>query len=248
MLWLQMIGCYRVTMGVRVHFVRYQFIYVALSSLVQAITLGIYISLVSTSIQEKKGFLQSLQALGNWNALLLLAIGMVVFNIWIIHASRSIQAYDKTRIINQILEISSRTLVYPNFNNKKHIRAIVTVCNYKKKTRKTTYSYNITASPERTAEYAIDFGVTGKAIQLKVAVAEGLPTNHIETYEEKHKALVEPTLKCILAAPIFSKNDPDYVVGVLAFDSCDDLSTTRFNSNESKVIAQSWADILSHLM
>jgi hypothetical protein len=230
----------------RSHLVKYQTIYLAISALMQSISLGIYLSLIATYIDQEKTFIEIYRTLGNWNILLFTSIISVIFNIWIIFVSKSIQSQDKAQIINQILQNSSKALVYPS--NRKHIRAIVTVCNYKKNTRKTTYAYNISASPERTAEYDIYFGITGEAIQKKVTVAKNLPYNHIDTYTEPHKTLVEPNLKCVLAAPIFSKNNPDHVVGVLAFDSCDNLDAMKFNTFESKEIAQSWADILSHLM
>jgi hypothetical protein len=225
---------------------KHKFLYTTISSFGQAIFLGFYINFFSTEFEKNN--IKSFQTLGAWNILLFLTIGLLIFNIWIESADKSHQSKNRTQIINKILENACKALVSPNHNNSKHIRAIITICDYKKGKRKTTYSYNISASPERTAEYDIYFGVTGKAIRDKVVVAEELPNDHIDSYPERHKVFVDSKLKCVLAAPIFSLNNPDDVVGVLAFDSQNNLKTLKFDTSESKEIAQSWADILSHLM
>jgi hypothetical protein len=230
----------------RSHITKHKIIYLSCSSLLKSITLGIYLSLFSTNITQGYEFFKVFELLKTWNFFLLATIGLVFFDIWITNVSKTVQSEEKTALVNKILEMSSRSLVYPHKN--RHIRAIVTICNFKKKTRKTTFSYNITASPERTAEYDIHFGVTGEAIIGKTAIAKGLPENHFETYSEKEKKIVEPMLRCVLAAPIFSINNPDKVIGVLAFDSLNELKVAGFDTPASKEIAQSWADILSHMI
>jgi len=225
------------------HIAKYKTVYISSSSLVKAITLGIYISLFSVKIVNAHNFFHVFILLGTWNLFLVATICFVFFDIWISNASKTLLSENRTILINKILEMACRSLVFPDKN--KHIRAIITMCNYNKNIRKTTYSYNIIAAPERTAEYGIFFGVTGQAIKDKTVVAKELTANHKATYTEKEKKLVEPRLQGVLAAPIFSRNNMDNIIGVLAFDSCNDFKTMKFDSYESKEIAQSWADIVS---
>ena len=52
------------------------------------------------------------------------------------------------------LKASCNTLVYPN--SKLHIRAIITVCDYKNQVRTTRYSYNIRFTDVCTHKYFFD--------------------------------------------------------------------------------------------
>jgi hypothetical protein len=91
--------------------------------------------------------------------------------------------------------------------------------------------------------------VTGDAFKLRTAVARKLPANHIETYPAEVQPIIAPNLKCVLAVPIFDPGDPPGpLLGILAFDSFESIKTIGFDSRESKLIAQSWADLVSEVI
>lgn len=215
-------------------------------SILESVILGIYLSFVSESIMSGQGFLSALFAVHNSWIWFVVSLICFACQFGIERLSSKEITTQKTNLINSILEQACKAFVYPHINY--HIRAMITVCDLKKGTRKTVYGYNIGISPERFAEYKIDFGVTGKAYKLKRPVAEALPPNHISTYDETHKNYVEERLKCVLAAPIFSAKISDKVIGVLAFDSIESIEKMKFESNESKMLAQGWADIISHII
>ena len=75
-----------------------------------------------------------------------------------------------------------------------------------------------------------------------------MPDNHISTYSEQNAKYVDPNLKCVLAAPIFSAYDRSKVIAVLAFDSNETLQKMKFDTKRSREIAQMWADTLTHVI
>lgn len=211
-------------------------------SVIQSLVLGIYLSLISTNLSAGYSFFAAIcKEKNSWIYLSISAISFIC-QLWLSQESEKAESSHKSRLINSILEEACRSLVYPG---KLHVRAIVTMCDYKKQKRKTVYGYNIGISPERFAEYDIDFGVTGKAFLLRRPVAESLPNDHITTYDNHHASIVESRLKCVLAAPIFSQKNSEKVIGILAFDSTDTIEKLKFDSDSSKKIAQGWADIIS---
>lgn len=216
-----------------------------LLSVIQSLILGIYLSLIATNLSLGHTLITSIIKEKNSWIYLTISVLTFIFQFWLAQESETAETNHKMRLINSILEEACRSLVYPG---KLHIRAIVTKCDYKKKKRKTVYGYNIGISPERFAEYDIDFGITGKAFKSRRPIAESLPDDHINSYSKHHASLVEPRLKCVLAAPIFSQKDSSKVVAILAFDSTESLERMKFNSDSSKKIAQGWADIISVVM
>ena len=52
----------------------------------------------------------------------------------------------------------------------------------------------------------------------------------------------------MLAAPIFSNRNREKVVGILAFDSMESIEKMKFDTDKSKEIAQSWADIFTNIV
>ncbi|MDO4302252.1 MAG: hypothetical protein Q4D26_12820 [Clostridia bacterium] len=230
----------------RGHIAKNQFAYSIVLSMFQSIALGIYLAIYSDRVIKGSSLIGAFDELKRYNFLLVIVLILFFCQIIVGFWGRKHEAKNKERLINSILKAACNTLVYPR--TELHIRAIITICDYKKGKRKTVYSYNIESDPERTAELDIDFGVTGQAIIRKIPVAEELPLNHVATYSVENGRYIAPDLKCVLAAPIFSINHPDQVIGVLAFDSVETLHVMQFDSRKSKEIAQMWADALSHLI
>lgn len=184
------------------HLLNNRLIYSVIISVVQSITLGVYLAVYSDRLIKGNSILNAFLALKHYNILLIISILLFSFQVYFGFLEREQESGKKEKLVNSILKASCNSLVYPHSNL--HIRSIVTVCDYKKKTRTTRYSYNIESAPERTATYDIDFGTTGQAVLKKIPIAESLPENHISTYSERNSQYVEPDLKCVLAAPIFS--------------------------------------------
>ena len=199
------------------HLANNRITYTIIISMAQSILLGIYLSVYSDKIVNGFSIISAVIELKGYNILLIVSVALFVFQIYFGVLERSKDSDDKEKLVNSILKAACNTLVYPE--NDLHIRAIITLCDYKKNTRTTAYSYNIEFAPERTATYSIDFGITGQAVLKKIPIAEALPENHISNYSEENRRYVEPDLKCVLAAPIFSLNNRSKVIAVLAFDS-----------------------------
>ncbi len=228
------------------HLQKFNFIINAFITLVQAILLGLYVNLFNNQIVETKDVVKTIYNLGNWNFII---IGITFFIYLQIKISskeiKTIQSI-KRKVVERILESACKSLIYPE--NTKHIRAIITICNYKTKKRETVYAYNVLADPERTAIYDIDFGITGEAFLKRIPVSKELPSNHIKDYKEEDQTMVAKELRSVLAAPIFANNNSRIVIAVLAFDSFESMESVKFNSRESMQIAQSWADTLSEIL
>ena len=214
-------------------------------SFCSSVVLGIYLSIIASRMIDGNSFYNSLVYDQKAKIMLFFTILLFGGQIFLKFATIRKSNQSKKVLIEQILEEACKSLVYPH---RYHIRAIITVCDRKRKKRKTMYGYNIGISPERFAEYDISFGVTGKAYELKRPVAEELPENHIDEYDEHHRAVVDGNLRCVLAAPIFRSPDDNDVIGILAFDSNETISKIRFNTDVSKEIAQNWADIVSTVL
>lgn len=228
------------------HIANNKTIYSIIVSMMQSIILGVYLALYSNKIVEGDSFISAFYSLGQHNIFIIVFIALFIFQIYIAFLEERKKESDKEKLINDMLKAACNTLVYPN--TKLHIRAIITICDYKKKKRKTVYSYNIESDPERTAIYDIDFGVTGDAIKKRIPIGEELPENHVGTYSRENGQYVDPDLKSVLAAPIFSIQKDEIIIGVLAFDSIEPMDKIKFNTRKSKEIAQMWADVLSHLL
>jgi len=222
---------------------RYKSIISVFITIVQTVVFGIYLSLIASYINNggtvQEAIFKVPYAFG-FISFLVLCISIQIYSEY--SSTKSINTKNK-RLTDEILQSACETFIYPHKHY--HIRAMITMCDYKRNIRKVIYSYNVKASPERDAEYDIDFGVTGEALRKKIPIAQELEDDHITKYDQRHQLVVEPRLKSILAAPIFSIYEREKVIGVLAFDSMEPLERIRFNTDSSKELAQAWADIIA---
>lgn len=214
--------------------------------MIQSVTLGIYLAVYADRIIKGDSLPVAIINLKYYNIFFVISIILFFFQVKLGISEKKQDESEEEKLVNSILKAACNTLVYPNVDL--HIRAIVTVCNYRRQLRKTCYAYNIESDPERTAVYDLDFGVTGKAISKKVAVAESVPENYVGEYMERNRKYVDPDLKCVLAAPIFSAHDRRHVIAVLAFDSNETLQKMKFDTRKSREIAQMWADVLTYII
>lgn len=232
-------------MSVKVFLYKYRREVNVILSLISLIITSIYFSLISNNMSSGSSFWKSLNMIPGSYLYILGIAACLVLQYYMDYSVEKKDDNKKKEVIEAILQNACKAFTYPH---RYHIRAIITICDYKNNTRKSTYSYNISASPEREAVYDLNFGVTGEALRRKIPIAVELPENHIETYDERHKLIVEERLRSILAVPIFSKSKPDEVIAVLAFDSMETLDRMKFNSDRSKELGQSWADIISEII
>jgi hypothetical protein len=226
--------------------IKYKVIFITILSIMETIILGIYLSLIANKIGEGYSLFASIQKVNNSYIYIFVLIICLILQIYIEQMMKKHSRKSKEELVNSILKVACDSFVYPHSNY--NIRAIITVCDYRRSKRKTVYSYNILASPEKFAEYDLYFGITGEALKKKIPIAQALNDDHIETYDEETKNYVEPRLKCVLAAPIFSNRNREKVVGILAFDSMESIEKMKFDTDKSKEIAQSWADIFTNIV
>lgn len=220
----------------------------ALSSFLIVIFIGIYVNLLTTELNvPNTNFIEAVKKLNLWNILLIFSLFLYLYQIRVSKLPYNSIIEKKKQIIEDILRAACISLIYPNLDL--HIRAVITICDYVQSIRITKYSYNIEADPERTAIFPIDFGVTGEALMKRAAVAKPLSRAHKATYPENVKDVIADPLKCVLAVPIFdSRNERAPVIGILAFDSFENITTVGFSNRESYKIAQMWADLISKLI
>lgn len=218
-------------------------------TLVVAIISAFYINLITNQYPLKEGqsFSDALKSLGLYNLLpfilLLLILAQVILSTRPYRTMGKIQRF----LVRKILETACKSLIHPH--ETRHIRAIVTLVDYSDKSnpkRKTAYTYNAEADPERYGIYPVDFGITGEAFRTKSVIVKELPKKHYDTYDEDTKKNVLPQIRTIMAAPIYS--DSDELIGILAFDTTLSLSTVKFDTSHARSIAQSWADILGFII
>ncbi len=220
----------------------------ALSSFLIVIFIGIYINLLTTELNASDiNFIEAVKKLNLWNILLIFSLFLYLYQIRLSKLPYHSIIEKKKQIIEDILKAASMSLIYPNLNL--HIRAVITICDYQKSIRRTEYAYNIEADPERTAIFPIDFGVTGEALMKRAAVARHLTRTHKAAYPENVKDVIAEPLKCVLAVPIFDPRDErSPILGILAFDSFENITTVGFSNRESYKIAQMWADLISKII
>lgn len=220
-----------------------------LITIATAIISAFYINLITNQypLAEEQHFSDAIKALGLYNFLPFILIILIV--VQVILSTRPYRTMGKIQrfLVNKILETACKSLIHPH--ETRHIRAIVTLVDYSDRTnpkRKTAYTYNAEADPERYGVYPVDFGITGEAFKMKSVIVKELPKKHYETYDENTKKNVLPQIRTIMAAPIYS--DDHQLIGILAFDSTLSLATVKFDTNHARSIAQSWADILGFII
>lgn len=226
------------------HIIKNKVIYSTVITGIQTVIVGIYITLYSNELINGNNPIDSLNNPMQYS--LPVVFVLFLFQMYLGMLERKYTITEKEQIINNILRAACSSLLYPN--NDLNIRAVITVCDYKTNKRRTKYCYNVYYTPERTGIYDLDFGVTGEAILKRVSVAKALPKNHMSTYSPENAKYVEPELKCVLAAPIFSLKQPETVVAVLAFDSTESIEKVHFDTRKSREIAQMWADVLANFV
>ena len=218
-------------------------------TLIIAMISAFYINLITNQypLSEGQNLLVIIKSLGIYNilplSLIILIYIQIVLSIQPYRTMGKIQNY----LVNKILENSCKSLIHPH--ETRHIRAIITLVDFSDKNnprRKTAYSYNAEADPERYGVYPADFGITGEAFKTKSVIVKELPKEHHEMYDENTKKNVLPQIKTVMAAPIYSETQK--LIGILAFDTTLALSTVKFNSNLARSIAQSWADIIGFII
>ena len=227
-------------------FIKYRAIINIVLSITESVLLGIYLSLIAGKLEIDYSLLKAINEIKNSYLYIFLLLMCLLIQIYLEQYVKQYNKKSKEELVNSMLKVACDSFVYPH--NNYNIRAIITVCDYKRNKRKTVYSYNILTSPERFAEYDLYFGVTGEAIKNKIPIAQALKDGHMDEYDEETKKYVEPRLKCVLAAPIFSNQYKEKVIGVLAFDSMIDIEKVKFATDKSKEIAQSWADIFTNII
>ena len=228
------------------HIRRNQSTYNILISLLLSIVLGVYLAIYADKLIKGNTLVSGIFSCGYYNILLIIGITLIIFQIKVGTINKIYEETKKEALINEILKSACKTLVYPDVHH--NIRSCVTICDYKTGKRSTKYSYNLEADPERTAVVDINFGITGDAIKRKIPVAGGLSENHMDDYSSENGRYICPDIRCVLAAPIFSKKIRSQVIGVVAFDSFETLEEMKFETHQSKEIAQMWADIISNLL
>lgn len=228
------------------HIIRNQTTYNILLSLFQSFVLGIYMAVYSDKILKGRTLIQGFFDCRYYNIIFVVSIILVILQIKVGFINKIHELTRKEMLINKMLKSACKTLIYPNVNH--NIRSCVTICDYETGKRETRYSYNLEADPERTAVVDIYFGITGDAIKKKIPVAGGLSENHMDEYSPENGRYICPDIRCVLAAPIFSQKNRNNVIGVVAFDSFNTIDEMKFNTHQSKEIAQMWADIISYIL
>jgi hypothetical protein len=218
-------------------------------SLLLALDIGLYVNIITIKLSSipSHSFLDAFWEIRSWNALILLALLIIIIQSTLLSAPQKTFREIGSRLIEDVLAAACASLKY--HNKDINLRAIVTIIDKSGRTRTTKYSYNVRPDPERTATFPVGFGVTGEAIINRKVIAQELPPNHMETYHKEIRKLILPELKTVLAAPIYLPDKRESgPIGVLAFDSTDDFSKTLFESRNAKDIAQAWADIIGDIL
>lgn len=218
-------------------------------TLVIAVISAFYVNLITNQypLDEGLSFSDALKSLGLYNFLPFILLVFIVAQVVLSTRPYRTMTIIQKFLVNKILEAACKSLIHPH--ETRHIRAIITLVDQSDKSnpiRKTAYTYNAEADPERYGTYPVDFGITGEAFQMKSVIVKELPKKHYEEYDEKTKKNVLPQIRTIMAAPIYSDNHE--LIGVLAFDTTLSLSTVKFSTSQARSIAQSWADILGFII
>ena len=154
--------------------------------------------------------------------------------------------------IRELLVICARSFV----PSDRHIRANMMTFSADRTRRQVhaATAYNMEHDPDRDLEFAATAAASGKAVserrasvadlgllQLTAAPAWGL--------QAEEQARVRPTLKSILAVPIFDPEDIDGpLLGSLQVDSDLTVEEAGFNKPESAELLQQFADVLSLIL
>lgn len=226
------------------HFVWVQ----SILSLLIILFFGFYINIFTSNIITKStDIIKVVEDLGNWNLLLVAGVLGVIIQTYLSIVPKIIIENFGAQLIDHVLQAATMSL---GFHRKDaSIRAIVTLLDKSGTTRRTRYYFNTRPDPERTAAFPAEFGVTGEALIHKKVVASELSEDHMDSYTPEIRELILPELKSIIAAPIFLPDTRNLgPIGVLAFDSTEPISKTKFNSRKAKDVVQSWADLLGEIL
>lgn len=127
--------------------IKYKVIFITILSIMETIILGIYLSLIANKIGEGYSLFASIQKVNNSYIYIFVLIICLILQIYIEQMMKKHSRKSKEELVNSILKVACDSFVYPHSNY--NIRAIITVCDYRRSKRKTVYSYNILASPEK---------------------------------------------------------------------------------------------------
>lgn len=211
--------------------------------------IGLYISIFGNALRTipSAGFPEIFNLLGYWNALLVVGSGSIVLQTYLSTIPRTTLKRIGDNLMKNGLEAACISLTYRQ--KDMNIRAIVTLVDKSGSTRTTRYSHNVRPDPERTATFPVNFGITGKAFTKRMVVAQDVRPDHMSRYPPEIQPMILPELRCVLAAPIYTTEQREAVpIGVLAFDSTEPLSETKFDTRTAKDVAQAWADLIGDIL
>ena len=154
--------------------------------------------------------------------------------------------------IRELLENCARSLVPRN----KHVRANMMTFTPDRTRRKVhaATAYNMAQDPDRDLEIGATAAASGKAVTARRAAVADLGLLQITNAPAwgllaEEQARVRPTLKSILAVPIFNPEDIDGpLLGSLQVDSDLTVEEAGFTRPESAELLQQFADLLSLLL
>lgn len=154
--------------------------------------------------------------------------------------------------IRELLVICARSFV----PSDKHIRANMMMFS-PDRTRRQVHAataYNMDNDPDNSLEVNATAAASGKAVSERRAAVADLGLLQITAappwgLQAAEQARVRPTLKSILAVPIFNPQDIDGpLLGTLQVDSDLTVEEAGFNKPESAELLQQFGDVLSLLL
>ena len=125
----------------KTHIIKNRVIYSIIITGIQTILVGILVALYSNELINGNDLLESFNNSKRYFFLLLVVLTLFLFQVYLGIIERNHIMTEKEQIVNDILRAACFSLLYPH--NNLHIRAIITVCDYKNNIRKTKYYYNI---------------------------------------------------------------------------------------------------------
>lgn len=204
--------------------------------------------LLAGAAEEHYSFLDAFKKLGYVNLLFFTVLALSGLSAYVT-SIKPLSCYEmeKKELIESILKNACDSL---KLNKNLHVRAIVSIPDYKQKTRTITYACYIRSDPEwANRKLDLYLGIVGEVFRDRKIVARNISAEDQDQYPEGAKIAILPNLKSILAVPVTDSTDPGgELLGVLNFDSTEDISKAGLDTPQSAEIVNEWALLIGKIL
>ncbi|MCP4613174.1 MAG: hypothetical protein GY845_31165 [Planctomycetes bacterium] len=235
---------------IRKYIIRYRIVFESFLNLLNVLFVALYVNefTKASNIGGNTNFIDVINNLGTYNFYTIIIIISFILLYKLHRMQNKSFEENKDNIIDNLL--AANCIAITGLGSNKHIRAFFTICDYKHNLRRTVNSHGLLRyDPETVSCFPLNFGVTGKCLETKNIVVEGITEDDVKQYPEDVNGIVLKSLKSIMSIPIFDYySTKNKIIGFITFDSCESLDVIGFNKEEIQMIGKVCATLISQIL